>query len=63
MAKVKLGGKKYINRKYLKRLLAFEYRSEFERAFTKAKISLLTLEEIRTAIRVLMFSFLRGSAC
>ena len=51
--------KKYINRNYLKRLLAFAASSEFEKAFIKAKTSLLTIEELRHVIRVLTFHFLR----
>lgn len=60
MSKIKQASKKYINRKYLERLLAFERKSEFERAFQKAKISLLSIEDLRTAIRALLFNFLRG---
>lgn len=44
MNKIKQASKKYINRKYLQRLLAFEPKSEFERAFNKAKPIYLTAE-------------------
>jgi hypothetical protein len=62
MTKVKQGNKKYINRVYLKRLIEFKERSEFERAFIKAKVALLTLQEMRKALRVLLFNFLREQA-
>lgn len=62
MAKVKQCSKKYINRKYLQRLLSFEAKTEFERAFTKAKLRLLTVNEIRHALRALMFNFLRDQS-
>lgn len=62
MIKVKQCSKKYINRKYLQRLLAFESKTEFERAFTKAKLSFLTIEEVRQTLRVLMFNFLRAQS-
>ena len=59
MIKIKQGNKKYINRFYLKRLLSFEEKSEFERAFIKAKTKNLTLEDMRCAVRTLLFNFLR----
>ena len=60
LVKVRQSSKKYINRVYLKRLLAFEKKTEFERAFLKAKLAILTIDEIRRAIRVLLFQFLKG---
>jgi hypothetical protein len=59
LTKIKQMNKKYINRNYLRRLLAFEPSSEFDKAFSRAKVSLLTLHEIRHALRVLTFNFLR----
>lgn len=43
MTKVKQGNKKYINRIYLRRLMVFKEKSEFERAFIKAKAADLTI--------------------
>lgn len=59
MTKVKKNSKSYINRLYLKRLLSFDSRTEFERAFKKAKVELLTLEEMRKILRALLFNFFR----
>lgn len=60
MLKIKQGSKKYINRKYLARLLAFDSKSEFERAYHKAKLILLSVQDLQTALRVLLYHFLRN---
>lgn len=43
MGRVKQANKKYINRKYLKRLLQFSTQAEFEKVFLKSKISAFTI--------------------
>lgn len=59
MAKIKQGSKKYINRKYLRRLIEFQKSSEFYKAFLKSKSSLMTHEEVKRIIRSLIFYYLR----
>lgn len=59
IAKIKQLNKKYINRNYLLRLLAFEPSTEFEKAYIKAKVSLLSIEQVRKVLRVLTFHFLK----
>ena len=61
MAKVKKGSsKKYINRKFIKQLLACEEGTCFFGMFSKAKIELLTVEEVRRVLRVLTYYFLKN---
>ncbi len=59
MTKVKQINKKYINRKYLKRLIEFSQTTEFYRAFLKSKINIITLEEVQRLLRCLTYRFLR----
>jgi hypothetical protein len=62
MARIRQANKKYINRKYLRRLVDFGNGSEFNRVLSKVKLTAISSEEVRRLLRILTFLFLRDQA-
>lgn len=62
MGRIRQANKKYINRKYLRRLIDFSSGGEFSRVLAKVKLTALSAEEVRRLLRTLTFLFLRDQA-
>ena len=62
MNRIKQGNKKYINRKFLKKIIGSPSDGLLDKALARVKTSKIVVDELRKVLRVLVFHYLRDVA-